>query len=214
MSLKICMSRKQILWWCMLNWFFFGRLFLPHAPIHVCLVEGFFCIFWILFAILKLNFWFSTISILQSPLLQIKTHQFPLLGTTQVTSQGRTWWEQGGHDLCLPIPPPLAPTQRMRNPDLSIGQGRVSASLLPATSCASSTLLPWKEMTDTVLVRLTRRLFKLRICSEVKGPFKVLRYLPSPDLPFLSALLRPFLSPQPWNETENYFFKTVLIIYV
>lgn len=86
--------------------FFFGRLFLPHAPIHICLIGGFFCIFWILFAILQLNCWFSTFSILQSPLLQIKTHHFPLLGTTQVTPQGRTWWEQGGRDLCLPIPPP------------------------------------------------------------------------------------------------------------
>lgn len=143
-----------------------------------------------------------------------QTHHFPLLGTSQVTPQGRTWWEQGSHVLCLPIPPPLTPAQRMRNPDLSVGQGRVPASPLPATSCASSMLLSWKGTTDTVLVGLTRRLSGLRISSKVKGTFKVLRYLPSPDLPFLPALLCSFLSPQPWNETENYFFKTVSIIYV
>lgn len=151
-----------------------------------------------LYPICQLNCWFSTFSILQSPLLQITTHPSPLLGTTQVTPQGRTWQEQGGHDVCLPSPPPLAPAQRKRQPDLGSGRGRVPASPLPATPRASSSLPPWKGTTDTVLVRLTRTLLKLRICSEVKGPFtKVLRYFPSPDLPFPSALHCPFLSPQP-----------------
>lgn len=202
---------------------FWDRLFFtPCINLHVCLVCDFCYIFWILFAILQLNCWFSTFSILRSPLLQIKTHHFPLLGTTQFTPQGRLWWEQGGRELCLPIPPPLAPTQRMRNPDLSISQGRDFAAPLQSTSCAGSLLFhimctehaATLEGDDWYSVRLTRRLFKVRICSEVKGPFKVLRYLPNPGLPFLPALLCPFLPPQPWNETENYFFKTVSIIYV
>lgn len=189
---------------------FLADFFLYYAPIHVFLVWGLFWNIWILFAILQVYWWFSTFSKSQSPLFQTKIHHFPLLGTSQVTPEGRIWWEQGVCDLCLPTPPPLAPAQRMRNSDLSFG----SACPLPATSCALSMLLPWKGMTDTALVTLTWRVFKSRICSEVQGPVKVLRFLPSPDLPFLPALLCPFLSPQPWNETENYFFKTVSIIYV
>lgn len=117
---------------------FLADFFLHCAPIHVCLVWGFFWIFWVLFAILQMNWWFSTFSKLQFPLLQTKIHHFLLLGTSQVIPSGRIWWEQGSCDLCLPTPPPLAPTQRMRNSDLSFGQGRVPACPLPATSCASS----------------------------------------------------------------------------
>lgn len=159
--------------------------FYPMSQSMCFLSLGLFFFWHPLYPICQLNCWFSTFSILQSPLLQITTHPSPLLGTTQVTPQGRTWQEQGGHNLCLPSLPPLAPVQRKRHP-------------LPVMPRASCTLPAWKGTTDTVLVRLTRTLLKLKICSEVKGPFiKVLRYFPSPDLLFPSALYCPFLSPQP-----------------
>lgn len=213
MSEKVCKSRKQFLWWSMLNWFLlFWQTFFTLCTNSRFLSLG--LLLKLLNPICHFASELMVLNLLQTAVSPSPNQNSPFspAGNKPSYPLRRIWWEQGGCDLWLSTPPPLASAQRMRISDLSFGQGRVPACALPATSCASSALLPWKGM--TALVTFTWRVFKLRICSGVQGPVKVLRYSPSPDLPFLPALLFPFLSPQPWNETENYFFKTVSIIYV
>lgn len=212
MPQKVCTSRKQFLWWSVLNWFWQIFFILCTNPRFLSLE----LLLKLLNPICHFASELMVLNLLQTAISPSPNQNSPFspAGNKPGYPLRRIWWKQGGCDLWLPTSPPLAPAQRVRNSDLSFGHGRVPACPLPATSYASSALLPWKGMTDTTLVTLTWRVFKLRICSEVQGPVKVLRYLPSPDLPFLPALLFPFLSPQPWNETENYFFKTVSIIYV